>query len=142
MNRISLFRPLAWSCAALLVNVAFPSFAASITQQEYDAIAERIKPIGQVNLASSSPSQASNHQIRDGESVYQTYCKACHSTGAGGAPITGDVKAWRPRIAQGLDQLNAHAIAGFNGMPPRGMCMDCSDDEIAAAIKQMIQGIE
>ncbi|MFP3459052.1 c-type cytochrome, partial [Psychrobacter sp. SIMBA_152] len=44
---------------------------------------------------------------------------------------------WAPRIAKGKDTLLDHAINGFNAMPPRGTCMDCSDDEISAAIDFM-----
>ncbi|GAM72674.1 cytochrome c5 [Vibrio sp. JCM 19236] len=34
-----------------------------------------------------------------------------------------------------------HAINGFNAMPAKGACMDCSDDEIVAAIDHMIAGL-
>jgi cytochrome c5 len=27
---------------------------------------------------------------------------------------------------------------GINAMPPKGMCMDCSDDEIKDAVKHMV----
>ena len=58
-----------------------------------------------------------------------------------GAPKTGDAGDWAPRIAQGKDVLADHAINGFNAMPAKGSCMDCSDDEIIAAIEHMIEGL-
>ena len=68
---------------------------------------------------------------------YQTSCFACHSTGAAGAPKTGDAAAWAPRLEKGMDALLASVKNGLNGMPPRGICMDCSDDEYKALIEFM-----
>ena len=31
-----------------------------------------------------------------------------------------------------------NAINGINAMPPKGMCMECSDDEIKDAIEYMV----
>ncbi|NMV43156.1 cytochrome c5 family protein, partial [Vibrio parahaemolyticus] len=58
-----------------------------------------------------------------------------------GAPKTGNADDWAPRIAQGKDTLVKHALEGFNAMPAKGTCMDCSDDEIIAAIDHMIEGL-
>ncbi len=117
------------------------SLAANISQDEYDAIAERIKPVGGVYLAGSEPVKAEPSGPRDGAKVYGTFCIACHSSGVSGAPKTGDAGDWAPRIAQGKDVLADHAIKGFNAMPAKGTCMDCSDDEIVAAIEHMIAGL-
>jgi len=65
---------------------------------------------------------------------------ACHGTGAGGAPKMGDKAAWAPRIKQGADTLHKHAIAGLNAMPPKGLCMTCSDDEVIAAVDYIVKG--
>jgi len=128
---------------AMVAAVTFSStsFAANISQQEYDAIAERIKPVGDVYLAGSEPVKAEPTGPRDGASVYGTFCIACHSSGVSGAPKTGNADDWAPRIAQGKDVLKNHAIKGFNAMPAKGTCMDCSDDEIVAAIEHMIAGL-
>ncbi|MGF1911239.1 cytochrome c5 family protein [Vibrio kasasachensis] len=128
---------------ALIAAATFSSatFAASVSQEQYDAIAERIKPVGDVYLAGSEPVVAEPSGPRDGATVYGTFCTACHSTGISGAPKTGDAGDWSPRIAQGRDVMNNHAIVGFNAMPAKGTCMDCSDDEIIAAIDHMIEGL-
>ncbi|KLN63360.1 MULTISPECIES: c-type cytochrome [Vibrio] len=128
---------------ALVAAITFSSaaFAANVSQEEYDAIAERIKPVGDVYLAGAEPVKAEPTGPRDGAAVYGTFCIACHASGVSGAPKTGDAGDWAPRIAQGHDVLKDHAINGFNAMPAKGSCMDCSDDEIVAAIDHMIEGL-
>nr|WP_255555715.1 cytochrome c5 family protein [Enterovibrio paralichthyis] len=114
--------------------------AAHAADMSEEAIAERIAPVGSVYLEGEAPVEtaAAPTGPRTGDAVYNTYCMACHATGAAGAPKTGDKAAWEPRIAQGEDVLLTHAVNGFNGMPARGTCMDCSDDEIQAAIDHML----
>ncbi|HHF3175559.1 TPA: cytochrome c5 family protein [Vibrio alginolyticus] len=127
-----LFAALTFSTAAL---------ASDISQTEYDAIAERIQPVGGVYLAGSEPVKEEPTGPRDGATVYGTFCIACHASGVNGAPKTGNADDWAPRIAQGKDTLVKHALEGFNAMPAKGTCMDCSDDEIIAAIDHMIEGL-
>lgn len=69
--------------------------------------------------------------------LYNRSCISCHRSGAGGAPRTGDTAAWQPRLEQGLDLLLEHTIAGYKGMPPMGMCMDCNEDQFVALIEYM-----
>ncbi|WP_226421418.1 c-type cytochrome [Vibrio sp. E14] len=127
-----LFAALTFSTAAL---------ASDISQTEYDAIAERIQPVGDVYLAGSEPVREEPTGPRDGATVYGTFCIACHASGVNGAPKTGNADDWAPRIAQGKETLVKHALEGFNAMPAKGTCMDCSDDEIIAAIDHMIEGL-
>ncbi len=111
-----------------------------------DAIRDRIKPVGQVCVegdACASETTAvvaasASAEPRSGDEIYNTKCAACHGTGAAGAPIKGNLEHWAPRIAQGMDTLLAHALDGFNAMPAKGACMDCSDDEIKAAVDVMV----
>lgn len=76
-------------------------------------------------------------QARDAETLYNQSCIACHASGAAGAPKMGDAKAWAPRLAQGDATLLKHTKEGLNAMPPKGMCMDCTDEEFTALIKYM-----
>ncbi|WP_448681702.1 c-type cytochrome [Pseudomonas nicosulfuronedens] len=69
--------------------------------------------------------------------IYDSSCKLCHANPASGAPQSGDAKAWQPRVAQGADSLLDHSINGFKGMPPMGMCMQCSEEEFLALISFM-----
>lgn len=68
---------------------------------------------------------------------YKKTCAVCHTSGAAGAPKTGNEKQWGPRLEKGMDTLVEHAKNGFNAMPPKGMCFDCSDDEFKALIEYM-----
>ncbi len=127
--------------SVLFAALTFSTAALATSQADYDAIAERIKPVGNVYLAGSEPVAAEPTGPRDGAKVYGTFCIACHASGVSGAPIKGNADQWAPRIAQGKDVLKTHAINGLNLMPPKGTCMDCSDDEILAAIEHMIEGL-
>ncbi|RCH36970.1 cytochrome C oxidase, cbb3-type, subunit III family protein [Pseudomonas aeruginosa] len=69
--------------------------------------------------------------------VYSASCKLCHANPASGAPLTGDAAAWAPRLAQGIDTLLDHSINGYKGMPPMGMCMQCSEEQFRALIDFM-----
>lgn len=71
------------------------------------------------------------------QKIYDTTCKSCHGIPASGAPQAGDKAAWAPRVAQGKDVLIDHAINGFKGMPPMGMCPQCSEKDFVALIEMM-----
>ncbi|WP_415883271.1 c-type cytochrome [Neptuniibacter sp. QD29_5] len=75
---------------------------------------------------------------RDGATVYNTKCAMCHASGVADAPKVGDAAAWAERSAQGIDALYATADKGKGQMPPRGLCMDCTDGELKAAIQYMV----
>ncbi len=122
--------------------------------EEYQAaVNDRIRPFGAVYLpgeeqAASSPIVETTVEpepvatTMSGPQVYNSACIACHSTGVGGAPTVGDAAAWAPRIAQGTDTLNDHAVNGFTGsvgfMPAKGARLDLSDGEINAAVEYMV----
>ena len=74
----------------------------------------------------------------DSAAAYQRYCFACHGAGVAGAPRTGDASAWEQRLAKGMDALMANVINGVNAMPPRGICMSCSDADLQAIVDYMI----
>ncbi|WP_299022525.1 cytochrome c5 family protein [uncultured Photobacterium sp.] len=128
----------------MVAAVAAITFASSTMAADMsdDAIAERIKPVGSVYLEGDAPATpAVAAGPRSGDTVYGTFCAACHGSGIMGAPKKGNAGDWATRIAQGNDVLADHAINGFNAMPAKGSCMDCSDDEIIAAINHMIEGL-
>jgi cytochrome c5 len=78
-------------------------------------------------------------RVQTGEQVYQRFCFACHAGGAAGAPRVGRPEEWRERIDRGTDEMLRNTIAGMPGMPPRGGCTACSDEELEAAIEFMLQ---
>jgi cytochrome c5 len=74
------------------------------------------------------------------QKIFDTTCRSCHGVPASGAPQAGDGKAWAPRIAQGRDTVLGHIINGYKGMPPMGLCMQCSEDDFAAVTEWMSGG--
>lgn len=107
-------------------------------------IAERIRPVGEVCIegeacASAAPVAVATAGGGDVHSNFNRSCATCHNAGIAGAPKFGDVDAWAPRIAKGLDTLYASTI---NGMPPampaKGMCFSCSDDDLRALVDYMV----
>ncbi len=126
-----------------MIVLAFIAVAAQATQLSNESIDDRTKPVGKVYLEGDKipqikPVVKKQDGPRSGEDVYNTACAACHSTGAAGAPKTGDVAGWTALIARGIDDLLASAIKGKGAMPPRGLCTSCSDDELKAAIQHMM----
>jgi cytochrome c5 len=56
--------------------------------------------------------------------------------------MLGDATAWADRIAKGNDVLYASGVNGVpgTGMIAKGGCMQCSDEEIHAAVDYMVAG--
>ncbi|QXI40275.1 c-type cytochrome [Pseudomonas xantholysinigenes] len=69
--------------------------------------------------------------------LYASTCQTCHANPASGAPLAGDTAAWAPRLAQGAERLLEHSINGYQGMPPMGLCMQCSEAQFLALIGYM-----
>ena len=103
--------------------------------QSEAAMAEAAKP-EPVEVAQPAETVAA---ARDGQTVYKTACFACHDAGVAGAPKLGDKAAWAPRIAKGNDALYSALQNGLNAMPPKGTCMNCSDDELKAVLDYMVE---
>ncbi len=93
------------------------------------------------NFADNEPLQLA--ALSDGfnaETTYMATCFACHSTGAAGSPKVGpgNAEAWAPRMEKGLDAVVANAIKGLNTMPPKGLCFNCTDDDLRAVVEYML----
>jgi len=97
-----------------------------------EAIAARIKPVGEVVLADKSAGGE-----RSGEQVVKEVCQTCHAAGLLNAPKVGDPAAWKPRLAQGEKTLITHAINGIRTMPAKGGNPSLSDAEVARAVVWM-----
>jgi len=119
---------------------------ASVTG-EARAVAERIKPVGEVTMNDGGPMNgliaSANAAGEDkGKTVFDSTCTACHGTGVAGAPKVGDKAAWKDRIAQGNAKLYEHALKGFQGkagvMPPKGGNMSLPDADVKAAVDYMV----
>lgn len=90
----------------------------------------------------AAPASAPVAENTLGKSVFGRVCSMCHAAGAAGSPKPGDKADWGPRIAQGMDVLQKHALEGFTGakgqMPARGANPALTDDEVKAAVKYMV----
>ena len=113
-----------------------------ISRQE---IVERIAPVStvckegeecaaNVGAVASAPSEP-----RSGEAVFNQFCTACHTTGLLGAPKKGETAEWtkRANALGGYNKLLQQAYAGIGSMPPKGTCMNCSEDEFSNAMQYM-----
>jgi len=69
---------------------------------------------------------------------YERSCLSCHGVRSA-APLTGYAPEWAPRRAKGDEALLRNARDGFNGMPAKGLCSDCSDDDLRRLIAFMSQ---
>ena len=134
---------------AVILYFIAGSLTSDVSNEPKEVMLENIKPVGQVNIAgqpgtqeaaAAEPAAAAAEAAapKSGEQVYQTNCIACHGTGAAGSPKMGDAAAWAPRIAKGIDALLKSATNGLKAMPPKGLCMACSEDELKGTIQYMV----
>ena len=123
----------------------FSLTAMAVSDQALSEIEARIKPVGDVCLqgdASCGGAAVASAGARSGEDVYNAACMACHSTGAAGAPRLGEAAEWTDRHAKGTDALYDSGVNGLpgTGIIAKGGCMNCSDDEVRAAVDYMLEG--
>jgi cytochrome c5 len=131
-----------------------------------EAVAKRIKPMGEVEVDASQPKPAAAAAPAavaaapaaippaagpaaakaagdgKGKSVYDTVCQVCHTPGIAGAPKTGDKTAWAPRLKTGMEALYASSIKGKNAMPPKGGNLSLSDADVKAAVDFMVSTVK
>ena len=96
----------------------------------------RIQPVARVEIQKEAP--AADGKPRDGATIFNTICSACHNTGVAGAPKAGDKAAWGPRIAQGKEVLYKSALNGKNAMPAKGGAADLSEAELKSAVDHLV----
>ena len=77
----------------------------------------------------------------EGEQIVQHFCMNCHAMKPLiplGAPRIGNTSDWESRIKQNIDTLFKHTDEGFNAMPARGGCFECSDEQLILSILAML----
>ena len=117
-----------------LTNRTFNSAADSAKGNDESDV--RIQPVAKFELAKAEAPAASGP--RDGATIYNSVCGACHNTGVAGAPKIDDKAAWAPRVGTGKEALYKSAIGGKNAMPAKGGAADLSDAEIKATVDYML----
>ncbi len=130
----------------LLVPAFIVSGLAASAGPVEDAIAQRISRVGVVCVAGTDCAKGSVElsvatiEASGPETNYKKTCATCHNIGVAGAPKFGDAAQWEPRIAKGMDVLYTSSINGMPpGMPAKGMCFNCSDDELKAIVDYMVE---
>ena len=88
--------------------------SAADTGSSADQAESRIQPVARLELAKAAPAVAAGP--KDGATVYNSVCGACHNTGVAGAPKSGDKAAWAPRIAQGNASLYTNALGAVKSL--------------------------
>ena len=94
-----------------------------------------------VTMASDSDASESVAAGRTGEAVYNLGCAACHTAGLAGAPMLANQAQWEGRLEKGLETLTNNAYNGYNAMPAKGLCMDCSLEEIERSVQYMLDSL-
>ena len=130
--------------AAVLIAIIYP-----LTNRTYNSAADaakgsdesdvRIQPVAKFELAKAAAPAASGP--RDGATIYNTVCCACHNTGAAGAPKIDDKAAWAPRLGQGKDGLIKSVTNGKGAMPPKSGAA-LSDDEIKGVVDYVLSKVK
>lgn len=134
-----------------ILLVAGVTVAGSLwAQSREDMISERLQGADRVCLqgedcaaggAAMNMAQAGSDEFSP-EAVYQDNCAMCHDTGMANAPQPDETDRWNTRLEEdGLDGLVTNAINGINAMPPRGMCTDCTDEEIRQVVEYILRDV-
>lgn len=126
-------------------------------------IAKRLEPVGQVCVQGQeckgmavAATAGGGGGAKTPDEVIAKHCNACHGTGLLNSPKIGDTAAWKERAdhvstviasiagasdeekgKKGVAGLAAVATHGFNAMPPKGTCADCTPEELQGAIEKM-----
>ena len=126
--------------AIVLISIIYPltnrTFSsAADTSKGADESDVRIQPVAKFELAKAAP--ATGGAPKDGATVFNTVCGACHNTGAAGAPKIDDKAAWASRLASGKDALIKSVTNGKGAMPAKGGAT-LSDAEIKSVVEYVM----
>lgn len=105
-----------------------------LTPEDLSAIAVYLK-----SVQSQSPPKPTGPAA--GKALYENYCSGCHASGAGGAPKYGDAISWTPVLKHGMTTVYGNAIKGIGGMPAKGTCVSCNDQDIKQAVDYMVASV-
>jgi len=135
----------------VMIFIGYKSFTTSSGDSSHsnsmvdNSVLERIKPVGEVQIDTSNiiaSAESNEPSERSGQEIYNSKCAGCHTSGVMAAPKYASLEDWSNRIGLGLEKLTLSAIAGKGGMPPRGTCMDCTDNEIKVTVQYILDSLE
>jgi len=116
------------TAATTTLSAPVTAVAAVVEEVVQDAVEEAVEMVTEVAAVDSG---------FDAAAKYQQSCFACHGTGAAGAPKLDDKVAWENIMAKGMDAVMVNVMNGINVMPAKGLCFDCSEDELMAIVGYM-----
>jgi cytochrome c5 len=131
----------------LMLPIAFISILAFSGPID-DEIIARIHKVGEVCLQGDTCAVTQTTSVASSgseapDAIYKRSCATCHDLGIAGAPTLANSEQWAPRLEKGMDVLYASGINGLApAMPARGMCFDCSDDDIRAVVDYMVASVQ
>jgi cytochrome c5 len=99
----------------------------------------RILAVAWLAALATAPLAAIGAGGQPGRAVYESVCRGCHAAEnvMVSSPKAGDTTEWARRLQKSRDLLIRNAIEGFNAMPPKGGCSECTLEEIGVAIDFM-----
>jgi len=127
--------------STLLVLLFSQEFISDSYEDEVRKRLGLLKNKPMVTMASDSDASESVAAGRTGEAVYNLGCAACHTAGLAGAPMLANQAQWEGRLEKGLETLTNNAYNGYNAMPAKGLCMDCSLEEIERSVQYMLDSL-
>jgi cytochrome c5 len=132
--------------AVVLIAILYPltvkqsTSAADAAFSGGDQAEVRIQPVARFQLAKAEAPAATGP--KDGPTVYNSVCGACHNTGVAGAPKIDAKGDWTARLGAGNNALYASVINGKNAMPAKGGATSLSDDEIKGAVDYILSKVK
>jgi len=133
--------PVAETAPSEVVAPAQPEAAPALPATRPAQPAQTRKPEAAVPAAASAASAAPATPAADlihAQTIYRQACAFCHDRGVAGAPKTGDVAGWGPRLAQGMETLYTVAVRGKGAMPAKGGNPSLSETDVKAAVDYMV----
>jgi len=123
--------------AALAQPEAAPTLPAPRPAQPVQTSKSETAAPAAASPASAAPATPAADLVH-GQKIYVQACAFCHDRGVAGAPKTGDVAGWGPRLAQGMETLYTVAVRGKRAMPAKGGNPSLSETDVKAAVDYMV----
>jgi cytochrome c5 len=135
---------LSWLCLISYMPLIHAEFFDASAQ----AIAKRLAPIGSVKIDRPQPPASTKNHIslaaaeHLGKQIVTTRCILCHGQGIGGAPRLTVKTDWEKRLKQNKSVLFDHLEQGYRAMPPKGACLECSNNDLHVALDYLLKQIQ
>tara|TARA_R110001592_G_scaffold363036_1_gene679415 strand:- start:28136 stop:29683 length:1548 start_codon:yes stop_codon:yes gene_type:complete len=111
-----------------------------LTPDDALAVAEYLKSVESRQPRHIGKLKAGQPRLKRGEQVFWNSCDVCHVNGEASAPRLEDNGNWWRRVEEmPITTLYRHAIHGFNNMPARGACVNCTNEDVEAAVDYIIK---